>query len=369
MKMELNVLADRFLGEKAGASFEQLLAPISPEHPAGEYLRVNGGYEAIREARREDDPSLPQGSWQHELKRADWPLVVRLCTRALAERSKDMQLVAWLMEAMIHMHGFSALAPCLELMHRLCERYWDSLHPCLEGDENHESRANIILWINTNLLPQLRQVSIARGGDGREFNWCDWELAHRYDQSRSAGRRGEVEGELSMSTLMAALAVTPGDDIQERQSALVAALAALFELGKTLDGLYTQEAPGFSQLRELLSGIKSILEGELAKRGRRLPQPDSEPEQQEFQDALDDDAPSLLLRAMADRAEAYACLESVADFLMRLEPHSPVPYLLHRAVEWGSLNTAELYQEIFVRMNGQISIFDLLGLKDEGRGR
>jgi type VI secretion system protein ImpA len=65
---------------------------------------------------------------------------------------------------------------------------------------------------------------------------------------------------------------------------------------------------------------------------------------------------------LSDRAAAYARLAEVADYLQRIEPHSPVPYLLKRAVAWGNLNTAELYQELFVKASGRLDIFEMLGL-------
>jgi hypothetical protein len=41
-----------------------------------------------------------------------------------------------------------------------------------------------------------------------------------------------------------------------------------------------------------------------------------------------------------------------------------VPYVVQRAIAWGSLNTAELYMELFVRTGGQINIFELLGIAE-----
>lgn len=48
---------------------------------------------------------------------------------------------------------------------------------------------------------------------------------------------------------------------------------------------------------------------------------------------------------------------------MRDDPHSPVPYLILKGIEWGNLNTAELYQELFVQYQGQLNIFEILGLE------
>lgn len=54
-------------------------------------------------------------------------------------------------------------------------------------------------------------------------------------------------------------------------------------------------------------------------------------------------------------------LAQIGDYLMQVEPHSPVPYLIRRAVAWGGLNAAELYREVFQKGGGRIEIFELLG--------
>ena len=71
--------------------------------------------------------------------------------------------------------------------------------------------------------------------------------------------------------------------------------------------------------------------------------------------------------AIRDRAEADALLEQAASFLQRDDPHSPVPYLVRRAAEWGKLNAAALYQELFLRRGGQVHIFDVMGLDTPGQ--
>src|SRR5207244_738023 len=50
--------------------------------------------------------------------------------------------------------------------------------------------------------------------------------------------------------------------------------------------------------------------------------------------------------AIASRADAYRQLERVAAELERLEPHSPVPYLIRRAVKLGSMPFHVLIREL-----------------------
>ena len=54
------------------------------------------------------------------------------------------------------------------------------------------------------------------------------------------------------------------------------------------------------------------------------------------------------------RPEAYRRLGEVAEYLSRTDPHSPVPYLLHRAVAWEALPLDELLAE-FARKDGPLA--------------
>src|SRR6202035_4718726 len=93
---------------------EDLLKPIPGSNPGGESLRYNPVYDKIKEARREDDDA-PQGDWKRERKLADFNVVFKLASEAIAEKSKDLQLAAWLTEALIRKDGFNGLRRGLEL--------------------------------------------------------------------------------------------------------------------------------------------------------------------------------------------------------------------------------------------------------------
>ncbi|MBK1660896.1 hypothetical protein CKO45_22000, partial [Paracraurococcus ruber] len=53
-----------------------------------------------------------------------------------------------------------------------------------------------------------------------------------------------------------------------------------------------------------------------------------------------------------DREAAYQLLEEVAAYLERIEPHSPVPPLLRRAIGWGRMALPELLAELMQEEGG-----------------
>lgn len=99
------------------------------EDPYGPALPHDPVCAAIREARREDDPGLPQGVWERELKRADWDKALSLSLGVLRERSKDMQVAGWACEAALMRYGFASLPGGLRMIAGLCSGFGDGLHP------------------------------------------------------------------------------------------------------------------------------------------------------------------------------------------------------------------------------------------------
>ncbi|NOT89664.1 MAG: type VI secretion system protein TssA [Lysobacter sp.] len=370
--------ADRYFRTTLGCAWEELLAPVSADAPVGVPAAQDEAYRRIRHEREEEDASLPLGAWERELKRANWVAASELAAAALTGRSKDLQLAAWLLEALIARSGFQALAPCLRLIDALLLQYGDSLHP-----QDSEHRINLLLWIGQKLLPPLRRVMITATGSGHDFAWNDWEQAQRNEQLRASlgkQREGEIEG-ATLADVGAALACTPDARIVFLRDCLCDGMAALQALECTLDAQLGGDAPGLSSMRNLLERIEVVVVAEARRRGVTTPtrSGDGVPVSQ----GGGGDGGDAAMEPLAgwpggspggppggplDRREVYAALAEIAHALETIEPHSPVPYLIRRAVAWGGLNTAQLYSEVFVRCGGQINIFELLGLGDPAAG-
>jgi type VI secretion system protein ImpA len=74
--------------------------------------------------------------------------------------------------------------------------------------------------------------------------------------------------------------------------------------------------------------------------------------------------PPVTLSHWQSRHEAYATLEAIADYLAMVEPHSPTPYMLRRAVKWGRMPLPELMAEI-IREEGDLNRFmNVLGVRE-----
>ncbi|MDH3494257.1 MAG: type VI secretion system ImpA family N-terminal domain-containing protein, partial [Acidobacteriota bacterium] len=159
------------LSRPAVLDINAILTPISPEAPSGEYLRYEGIYDEISEERRADE-DLALGAWQTELKVANFKKVIELAAAALTQKTKDLQLAAWLSEAVVAEHGFAGLRDSLKIMSGLISNFWDSVYPeAEEGDE--EGRANAIAWFDEKAGFLIQKAPIIDNVDGGYFGYLD----------------------------------------------------------------------------------------------------------------------------------------------------------------------------------------------------
>jgi type VI secretion system protein ImpA len=355
---------------------DRLAAPLTPETPCGEWLRYEGTYDRVRDARREDDSGLPQGVWQTDLKRADWAAVESLCATALVERSKDLQLAAWLLEAWIQLDSFAGAARGLELLHRLCAAYWEGMYPAL-GPEM-EARLGPIRWINDKLSRRLRLLRLTQPDmtGVAPYSLADWEQAMR----NPGGTLADAAMTLGKFEQSANLTPLPWlEPLAQDARATVAQVRAFDEL---IDEKTGALAPGLIRFRTEAESAMQLLDTLVDSARARQPRPQQQPEiptpahmPEAVASALVplppmpapialEAAPEPSGTGIRTRAQAYQLLNKIAEFLFENDPHSPTPYLIRRAVAWGNMQFDALLPELVRDPTGLTDVLQLLRLDE-----
>ena len=351
--------------------------PISEEFPAGEGLRYEGTYDQIQEARREDDSTLSQGIWQTSLKRADWETVQRLALDALTRRTKDLQIAVWLLEARTELYGFAGVRSGLEILHLLCETFWDDLFPKIE-EGDIEYRLYPIEWINGKLTLRLKGIAITNpsNAESRPYSWADLEAAGRLEnlarKDQKLAREAEQdEHQVTMTKFDASMMLTPDAHLNTLLADVQGSLDALDRFRELLRELCGDLSPSLAKFREPLESVRNLVMTTLHGRGVS---PHQVAENFFFTEG-DDEQPHADgahqaghsqnngMPELRSRHEAYAMLAAIADYLMRIEPHSPTPYLVKRAVAWGSMPLPELLVELMDQQGDLSKIYTLLGIR------
>lgn len=357
--------------------FDALLAPISEENPSGENLRYSGIYDEINEARRADD-AVSQGDWQTELKTADYRKVTDLATDALANKAKDIQIAAWFCESITYQHGFAGLRDGLKLMAALQDNFWDTLHPEMdEGDQ--EGRANAISWIDKEAALAVKRVPIVQGAG---YSFFDWEDAKRFslpdnfdslveeerDRLTELQAQAERDGRVNGDAWKKARSQTRRQFCEETNFVIEECFAALSELNRVNEEKYDRnQVPGINLLNKALDAVHTQVKKILAD--KRIEEPDPS-DDAAYENGEAGEAGEGSGRggsgAVTGRADALKRLTEIAAYFQRTEPHSPVAYLVQRAVKWGNMPLDSWLQDVIKDENVLGALRETLGVQSAG---
>jgi type VI secretion system protein ImpA len=363
-----------------------LLNPIPGDNPSGANLRYEPITDKIKEARREDIDA-PQGQWKTTVKTADLPLVIKLAGDVLANRSKDLQIAVWLVDAHVRREGFGILTPCLELLRELVEQYWDTLYPPIDEDGDMEVRATPLGWLGAKLGEQLGFLPIVSG----KLSWV------KYQESRTVGFEADAdtfdkqqlrqsrmaEGKISGEQFDEAADATSVDALKNTYKQLTAAQQALESLSEYCDSQFGDYAPSFINTRNALEEITQTVRIILSRKPGGLEEEEEPAEEEPVEEASMEESPSEeetvatedsfgteesvsfeepaadeessfaesseseemasfsgsgeSLGELNSREDAARQLVSICRFLRSQNGADPAPYLMLRVFAWGAM--------------------------------
>jgi type VI secretion system protein ImpA len=369
----------------AVADLDALLKPISDDIPTGKNLRYEildekkGIYwhDRIREAHRanpyEQIPKLP-----------DWPTVISLSTQALTSLTKDLQIAAWFSDALVRHDKHDRLAglrDSLKLMRGLIEQYWDGLFPEIdpEGEDGQFTmRANIISALEASLAVAIGNVPLTENSGGLRYSYFQWKDSKEFDALTPEERQKVndlqaqtgLDKKIGVEDWRKAVNSTPYAFITGRLALLNECAEELKTLDEAMDERFKREAPGVRNLEKSIEDVQILirnLEKEKRPAGHSLEGSEDNGSLQ-TSDAGAEHSEVRFMTANGNvqtRQEALRRLAEVAEYFRKTEPHSPVSYLVQRAIKWGNM-PLDTWLEDVVKDTGVLgNLRETLGIKSE----
>lgn len=325
---------------------DQLIAPIAGAHLCGQDISFSQAFDDVREARRQDDPTLAQGDWEMERKMAQWPKVRALCEDILRNKSKDLQIACWYAEALCQLHGFQGLHFGLQVLEVLLTDYWEFFYPELAlGDL--EERAGKIEWLNRQLPLTVRSIPLTDKASGG-YSWLRWDESRSIDnlglKDAEARERAIAGGKLAGETFDRAAAVSGLAFYQKLHREIVAAKGKLADVEKHVDERFGKESPGLKDLHAAVRDCDELVARIVARLGGAAETPSAQPATKDCPDGVavavaPFPVPSraVTVGEIRSRADAVSALRQVSQFFRQNEPHSPVALLVDRAAKWAEM--------------------------------
>ena len=379
---------------------DRLIAPVSQDHPAGFDLKTEPSevmlYRTIRSARSAARSAERRISTMEEAKdaiRPNWKPVLDLAVQILSEESKDLEIVCYLIEALVRAHGFAGLHDGFQLCRLLVDLYWDDLYPRPDVD-GVATRIAPLMGLNgegtegTLIIPLLNIPLVSSASLG------SFACSH-HDQAIALGRiadpkakaRRVEQGAVSLKTFLEAVADTPNAFYVALDHHITGSLEEFQHLTDMLDRLCGDQAPHSSNIKNTLLHCREVVRSIAGDRIKLAASPVG---------GLNGFSPSLngsvlatfeahgiptaatadgrddselscppligLAQGIPSREHALIMLEAIAAFFRQTEPHSPIPYTLEQAVRWGSMSLPELLAELIPDSNSRQHYFRMVGI-------
>ena len=366
---------------------DELLAPLAGANPSGARARDLTEYDELaREVRasRVAGVTLP-GENSQDRRPANWGRVEEMSVELLRSKSKDLEVCAWMAEALTHNHGFAGARDGLKVMVGLHERLWETVHPEIDlGDAEREegeplpadalvARINVLEAMDKWLAAALRGVPLTRSVFGN-YSYEKFEYSKKFvipedlesvdEQERRYIETLKSEGKITAEQWQKAKDLTP-TDFYRLSSALAAECAEEFAALKRVVGERYDNPPGFPQLERALDEVGALVRIVLKEKDPTAGLPAATAAAA----APTDDAAAAAAEPTSgapahtrSRQEALRKLGEVAEFFRRTEPHSPVSYLVERAVKWGHMPLETWLREVVKNEDVLAQVRETLGL-------
>jgi len=275
---------------KRTIDIDAILAPLPGDNPAGENLRYTPVYDEIKEARRADDP-LDRGDWDREIKTSDWDKVIALSVKALTESTKDLQIAAWLAEALTRTEGFKGLIAGLKIITGFLSNFWDTVYPEIDEDDL-DYRIGPLEFLNNNLWFPIKEAPVTDPSVTSGYSWLQWEesrqvgseqdIKNQYgdiDDAKKAARDEKIaEGKLPAEDFDNAVALSSKAFYVGVEGALASCVEEFNIFDQTVDEKFGNQAPRLSELKQSIQDCDLLISRILKKKRELEPDPEPEPE-------------------------------------------------------------------------------------------
>ncbi|MEJ2670439.1 MAG: type VI secretion system ImpA family N-terminal domain-containing protein, partial [Gammaproteobacteria bacterium] len=248
------------------------ITPITESQPTGRNLREDGSplapYHQLRDARalarNAERAALAEGEVVY-FALETWQTVYDLCAELLEQQSKDMEVVAWLIESLIRLRGFQGFAVGFSTATALINRYGVALHP-QPDEEGLMTQLGPLLGLcgfgsDGPLVSPLKSLPLTEVVDtGALATWqCEqiFEVDRMSDSKKKAARL--AQGVATREVLDKTVAASSDAFLLARETELIAAIDAFDQFQSVVAHYADADTQPTRKLAECLDACRQML--------------------------------------------------------------------------------------------------------------
>ncbi len=351
----------------------ELIEPISEDKPTGDNIREDSSptsdYYEIKDIRTQARANERKALEDEDLSfvPGDWKPIVQKSPALLKERTKDIEVCAWLIEALTRTNGFKGLAESFELTRQLFDLYWDGMYP-EEDEDGVETKIAPLIGLNGfgsdgALIMPIKCIPITQGKDFGPFALWEYTQAYETDGITDPEKKQQKieNGAITLEMVRQAASDTSPIYFRQIKAELDSAIEAYAGLTASIDRCCASDPQPTSNIRDALEKCRTAL---IDLAGDKLADPEEEAEA-EGDDAAGEGGETSAPKkdkSVNNREAALKNLGEIALFFKKTEPHSPISYALEQCIRWSKMTLPELMAELVQDPGARDSFFKLTGI-------
>lgn len=319
-----------------------LLEPLSADEPSGPDLEYDPAFMQLS-VDAEGKAEQQFGDTIIPAVEPDWARVAQQAA-ALLERSKDLRSAIFLLRAVTHTQGLDGTALALQLIGRLLDEHWDSVHPQLDADDNNDPtmRLNALAALGDEaaLVRDLYDAVLGTAPGIGPIRVRDLAVAHGALAAASDGEQ------LSPAAVQGGL-----DEILPQAPDTARAMRELGSMLRAIADTVAARSDGALDLEHPLAVARLLNaaappdhtdgNGGSAGSSATAADPGDAPV-----GSVDAAAPVSAPGEIRNRQDALKMLDRVIHFLQQSEPGNPAPLLIARAKQLIGVNFLDIINNL-----------------------
>ena len=266
-----------------------------------------------------------------------WHTIQTRTRRILSHGIPDVEVACWSLEAQLRCQGIKGLIVGLKQLTDLIRDATLTLLPCHDNQEPHQALSPLTSLNGMEreglLIIGLNQHRIT-AAEGRE-NFQLWQLKHAI----------ETSDKTTLDHIKKAAEISGASYYRQLITNLSEAEQCYQHLVEVCTKRYGDQAPPSTFIKNALSAMQQDIKRIIPFSMESAACPKGTEAQMTSCSPSTSSAP-LRNEIQLGRADIIMQIQQAADFFQQHEPHSPIPYLLARAIKWSELGFKELMEEV-----------------------
>lgn len=359
-------------------SISDLIKPIGKDLKQGNDLRdtsnnANKFFYQLRESRnllrKEEKDFILEG--KVKIFEEKWKDILLSSCKLLKEESKDIEIIAYLLEAITRVYGFTGLQFGFDVAREIIETYKHDLYPTLDSGENIADKFFSFAILNGSrevgslVLPIYNYPCIL---DIQKQNYSFYDIKKLLEKDNSNSNdfsKKNLEDSTSIEELIVSIDLKKSTLLIEK---LNNTQKSFLEFNKSLGEVFGSLVPSLKNISEILSSISKFQTNilKIVSERRNVLEEISDKEENQEVENQSENPNTNFNKNLKTRESAIYSLKELIQFFEKDMPHSPVVYLLRRSYRWILMPLDEIMDEVIGEKQDFFTQYSMLtGVYDE----